>query len=65
MKVFVLKNFLTGDVMYDEFLYCASESYGNYLNNLPKEFVLLTWHRQENTSDKKKDGTNYQFFGAG
>ena len=48
------KIFLTGDVMYDEFLYCASESYGNYLNNLPKEFVLLTWHRQENTSDKKR-----------
>lgn len=48
------KIFFTGDVMYDEFLYCASRNYDGYLNQFPKEFVLLTWHRQENTSDKKR-----------
>lgn len=43
----------TGDVMYDEFLYCLAQNKDNeYLKKFPDEFVLMTWHRQENTSDK-------------
>ncbi len=46
--------FFTGDVMYDEFLYCTSKDFGHGLKNIPDNFILLTWHRQENTSDKER-----------
>lgn len=45
----------TGDVMYDEFLYCIDK---NEEFNIDmdidinrQKYILLTWHRQENTSD--------------
>lgn len=47
--------FFTGDVMYDEFIYCAEkETPKSFKEELPPEFVLMTWHRQENTSNKLK-----------
>ena len=49
------KIFLTGDVMYDEFLYCASKGNNKVgFDNCPKDYILLTWHRQENTNSKKR-----------
>ena len=45
------KIFFTGDVMYDEFLYCAKQKTDNELvNKFSDGYILLTWHRQENTS---------------
>ncbi|MCI9368732.1 MAG: UDP-N-acetylglucosamine 2-epimerase (non-hydrolyzing) [Lachnospiraceae bacterium] len=42
--------FFTGDVMYDEFLYCLSHQKDNkFLRRFPKNYILMTWHRQENT----------------
>lgn len=42
--------FFTGDVMYDEFLYCLSQQKDNeFLSRFPKNYILMTWHRQENT----------------
>lgn len=47
--------YFTGDVMYDEFLYCASQENENeYLKKYPKDYILMTWHRQENTSSKDR-----------
>lgn len=44
--------YFTGDVMYDEFLYCASQEEKEiYLKDFPKDYILMTWHRQENTDD--------------
>lgn len=44
--------YFTGDVMYDEFLYCASQEEKEiYLKDFPKNYILMTWHRQENTDD--------------
>lgn len=47
--------YFTGDVMYDEFLYCASQKvkYDKF-KNFPEDYILLTWHRQENTSTKER-----------
>ena len=45
----------TGDVMFDEFLYCASqENASEYLKKYPKDYILMTWHRQENTDSREK-----------
>ena len=42
---------LSGDVMYDEYMNC-SERCESLLNvTVPDGFVLMTWHRQESTSD--------------
>ena len=44
------KIYNTGDVMYDEFLYCSSKLMKDERKaELPARFVLMTWHRQENT----------------
>lgn len=44
--------YFTGDVMYDEFLYCASQEKKEvYLKDFPKDYILMTWHRQENTDN--------------
>lgn len=48
---------LTGDIMYDTFKYCKQKSTGNILEEYQVEkenFVLMTWHRQENTSSKER-----------
>ena len=39
----------SGDVMYDQFLYVISHSVDNFSEKYPKDFILMTWHRQENT----------------
>ena len=45
----------TGDVMYDQFLFTSNKvARSNLAMQLPKEFALLTWHRQENTCDKMR-----------
>ena len=52
------KSCFTGDVMYDAFLYYKKrvnaerimEKYGVR----SKEYILMTWHRQENTSDAER-----------
>lgn len=54
----------TGDVMYDEFLWCASQKSNSVLlNNLPNDFILMTWHRQENTSSKERMEKIIDFIG--
>lgn len=47
--------YFTGDVMYDEFLYCVSQKdKDRYLEKYPKDYILMTWHRQENTNSRKR-----------
>ena len=49
------KAVFTGDAMLDSYLYCQSIVNNNdkySVNGIPDHFVLMTWHRQENTSDK-------------
>lgn len=52
--------YFTGDVMYDTYVYCrnkvdAEEILSTY-GLRSKEYILMTWHRQENTSDAGKMG---------
>lgn len=47
------KIFFTGDVMYDEFLYCLSDGQGN-TPAYTEEYILMTWHRQENTCSRER-----------
>lgn len=44
----------SGDVMYDQFLYSMSYDKEIYMKNYPEDFILMTWHRQENTSSKER-----------
>lgn len=50
--------YLTGDVMYDAFLYSSSKKLDSDILKLYNlnfdEYILMTWHRQENTSSKRK-----------
>lgn len=43
------KSYLTGDVMYDTYLQASSK-----VEPSDSEIILMTWHRQENTSDKRR-----------
>lgn len=43
------KSYLTGDIMYDTFLSVESEE-----ETSDEEIILMTWHRQENTSSKER-----------
>lgn len=54
--------YFTGDVMYDEFLYCAAQKkeMGSFME-LPEKFILMTWHRQENTCDTVRMGKIIDF----
>ena len=51
-------SYFTGDVMYDAFLYYANKiNIDEILSKYEiqrKEYILMTWHRQENTSDTQK-----------
>lgn len=62
------KAYFTGDVMYDEFLYCSRKGAGQDIllqNGLDKEeFILLTWHRQENTESKRRMLQILDFIGS-
>lgn len=47
----------TGDIMYDTFLYCRQKQGVDILKRLSlekEEYILMTWHRQENTSSKER-----------
>jgi len=44
----------SGDVMYDQFLYFASQSDDTFTGKYPADFILMTWHRQENTCSKDR-----------
>ncbi|WP_409015315.1 non-hydrolyzing UDP-N-acetylglucosamine 2-epimerase [Anaerostipes caccae] len=49
--------FFTGDIMHDTFLYCKKKGNKEILEkyNVDKEeYVLMTWHRQENTNSKER-----------
>lgn len=47
------KIFFTGDVMYDEFLYCLSQGRDNP-SLYSDGYILMTWHRQENTCSRER-----------
>lgn len=51
-------SYFTGDVMYDAFLYYANKvNIDEILSKYEihrKDYILMTWHRQENTSDAQK-----------
>lgn len=47
----------TGDIMYDTFLYCRQKQNANILEKLlleKEEYILMTWHREENTNSKEQ-----------
>lgn len=44
----------SGDVMYDQFLYTAAHRKDNFPENYPDNFILMTWHRQENTCSRER-----------
>ena len=44
----------SGDVMYDQFLYSISCDRNAYIGKYPDDFILMTWHRQENTCSKER-----------
>ena len=44
--------YFCGDVMYDAYRIYSEKETADM--NLPGSFILMTWHRQENTSDKER-----------
>lgn len=44
----------SGDVMYDQFIYSISHSNDILIRKYPENFILMTWHRQENTCSKRR-----------
>jgi len=44
--------FFTGDVMYDEYLHCMSQLRKKI--SYEDDYILMTWHRQENTCSKER-----------
>lgn len=49
--------YYSGDIMYDTFLFAASKEKSDIRKQYgleEKNYVLMTWHRQENTSSKEK-----------
>lgn len=52
------KSYFTGDVMYDAFCYYRNkinaESVMEKYGIKSREYILMTWHRQENTSDSDR-----------
>lgn len=44
----------SGDVMYDQFLYSVSHGNNTLIKKCPDDFILMTWHRQENTCSKRR-----------
>ena len=48
------RTFFSGDVMYDSYLFCRNEAMSSdkyMIKDVPDKYVLMTWHRQENTDD--------------
>lgn len=62
------KAYFTGDVMYDEFVHCSKSNPNQNIllkNRLVKgNFILLTWHRQENTESKSRMLQILDFIGS-
>lgn len=49
--------YFTGDIMYDTFKYCRANEKMGILEKYHvkrKEYVLMTWHRQENTGSRER-----------
>lgn len=44
----------SGDVMYDEFLHTTLQERENFTERRPRNFILMTWHREENTCSKER-----------
>lgn len=46
--------YYTGDIMYDTYLYASKKSQNIFLKNIAfkKDYILMTWHRQENTESR-------------
>lgn len=44
----------SGDVMYDQFLYSIANSSDISIEKYPNDFILMTWHRQENTCNRER-----------
>lgn len=44
--------YMTGDIMYDTYLSIAEQNVGDAAQDGQEEIVVMTWHRQENTSDR-------------
>lgn len=44
----------SGDVMYDQFLYVTSQNTDSSIEKYPQNYILMTWHRQENTCSKNR-----------
>ena len=40
--------------MYDQFLYSVSHSDGVFAGKYPNDYILMTWHRQENTLSRDR-----------
>lgn len=53
-----VNSYFTGDVMYDTFLYHTGKMDSEKVLSLygieKKKYILMTWHRQENTSDVER-----------
>lgn len=56
----IVKNvYFTGDVMFDTFMYCAHKNtdsikFQDDFNLTKNDYILMTWHRQENTESKDR-----------
>lgn len=44
----------SGDVMYDQFLHTLAHNMDISTNAYPNDFLLMTWHRQENTCSRNR-----------
>ena len=51
----------SGDVMYDQYLYTVVNGKDISLEKYPDDFILMTWHRQENTCSKYRMETMLSF----
>lgn len=51
----------SGDVMYDQFLYSISHNNNVYEGKYPDNYILMTWHRQENTCSRDRMEKMFSF----
>lgn len=48
------RSYMTGDIMYDTYLSISEKMEKECVSGEQDEMVLMTWHRQENTSDRER-----------
>ncbi len=53
----------SGDVMYDQFIYTSANQTDTKIGQYPDNFILMTWHRQENTCSKNRMEKMLSFIG--